>query len=93
MDHWTDYLSTHWYVPVTLVGVSLVVNFIRRALRNRPRTRTSAMERLIERNPSIIFDNRWRVSAKRVRFGWVTNLVIAVAVVIATDRPATNVVS
>lgn len=88
MEHWTDALLNLWFVPVIALGASAAAYVVRRVLRNRPATRTSAMQRLIARNPAIIFDGaRWTVAAQRIRIGWVTSLAVAVAVLIVVDHP------
>lgn len=88
LDHWTDSLIRYWFVPLVIVGALIVAALVYRTLRNRPQNRTSAMERLIARNPAITFDDvRWTRAAQRVRFGWLTSAVVAVALLIATDRP------
>lgn len=93
MDSWIADMLDHWFVPVAAFGVGIIVAagyIVRRALTNRPRARTSAMQRLIARNPAIIFDGaRWTVAARRVRTSWVTSLAVATAVRIVADHPLT----
>lgn len=92
-EHWTDVVANvtvaYWPVAVVVLGIGVAALVARRALRNRPRTRTSAMDRLIERNPAIMFDGaRWTVTAQRVRIGWITSFAVATALLIVADRPA-----
>lgn len=92
-SHWTDAIANvvvgYWPVAAVVVGVGVASLVVHRVLRNRPRTRTSAMDRLIERNPAIIFDGaRWTVTAQRIRVGWVTSIAVATALLIVADRPA-----
>jgi hypothetical protein len=56
-----------------------------------PRPRTSARQRLLALNPGLRTDRsqqlRWSVRSRRVQFGWLTALLVAVAVLVAADRP------
>lgn len=87
-------LFDYWFIPIIPVGIGVLVFGAHRFVRNRPTGRSSAMQRLIERNPAIMFnDVRWSVSAKRVRTTWVTGFVVAAALLIATDRPVPQAAS
>lgn len=93
MDHWTDvigvFIADYWIVFAIALGVGIVALAVRRAVRDRPRARTSARDRLIERNPGIIFDGvRWSNAARRARTGWVTSVAVATALLIVADHPA-----
>lgn len=78
---------------VMLAGIPALV-VIRTALRGRPRWRTSAQMRLIDRNPSLSDASlRWRTSARRMRFGRLTTALVGAAMLLATIRQRTTVVN
>lgn len=81
-------------VAVT-VGVAFAAYALRVWLRDRPTRRTSAYDRLLVRNPTLNADPdvRWSIRSRRVRFGWLTTLVVTVAVLVAATRPTTATVS
>lgn len=90
--HWTDVIANvvadYWFIFAIALGVGVLALAVRRVLHDRPHAGTSAMDRLIERNPAILFDDaRWTVTARRVRTGWVTSVAVATALLIAADRP------
>jgi hypothetical protein len=88
VDHWTGVIVKYWFIFAIALGVGIVVLAVRCVLRNRPRSRTSAKERLIARNPAIMFDDaRWTTAARRVRTSRVTSFVVATAFLIVADRP------
>lgn len=81
-------------VPAVVTGATLtfgVCAALLRLLRDRPPVRSSARDRLLERNPALAVGRelRWSVRARRVRIGWLTVLSVAVAVLVVADRPTT----
>lgn len=83
-----------FWIPTLIIAVpvtsGIVVTAIHRVLQRRPPARTSARDRLIALNPTLNAAGvRWNVAARRVRHGWVTSTAVAVALLIATDRPVT----
>lgn len=91
----TELMWTPWFVITIVAAVaaltigSVVVATIRRWLRDRPTRWSTAYDRLIERNPTLNADAslRWSIAARRVRTGWLTATIVAVALLVATARP------
>lgn len=56
-----------------------------------PRRGTSARQRLLALNPGLRTDRsqqlRWSVRSRRVRIGWLTTLLVTVALLAVSDRP------
>lgn len=80
---------------VMLAVVLLTVGAaVRTWLNDRPPRWSTPYERLLERNPMLNADAslRWTVRARRVRTSWFAALVVAVAVLIASDRPRATAV-
>lgn len=74
-------------IPAT---VAPVVAFVRGVFRRRPRANTSAMQRLIDLNPTLNAAGvRWTVAARRAQISVITRVAVGVALIIATDRPVT----
>lgn len=78
-------------VVSSLVVAAFVAYVVRTWLRDRPTRRTSAYDRLLVRNPMLNADRdvRWTVASRRVRFGWLTTTLVAVALLVASSRPTT----
>lgn len=80
-------------VNVIVVGALLatfgLLPVVLRWFRDRPTGRLSARDRLIARNPTLNVDAsfEWSIAARRVHFGWITTLAVAVAVLVVADRP------
>jgi hypothetical protein len=80
---------------IMFVVVLLTVGAAVRTWHNdRPPRWSTPYERLLERNPMLNADAslRWTVRARRVRTSWFAALVVAVAVLIASDRPRATAV-
>lgn len=72
---------------VVVVTVGIATNTW---LRDRPARRSTARQRLVERNPWLsdaVDASRWSNRSNRVRLGWLTSLLVAVAVLAVADRP------
>lgn len=56
-----------------------------------PRRGTSARQRLLALNPGLRTDRSqqlsWSVRSRRVRIGWLTTLLVTVALLAVSDRP------
>lgn len=77
-----------FWIPIVIGGLTGVVIALLRLRADRPARRTSARDRLLERNPLLADASlRWSVSARRVRVGALTALAVAVALLIVADRP------
>lgn len=80
-------------VLVVMLAVALVAaGFAARTwLRDRPPRRSTARQRLLRRNPWLVEAvdaSRWSRRSNYVRLGWLTALVVSVAVLVVADRPA-----
>lgn len=70
------------------LGLLLIVA---RLLRDRPSSRTSARDRLCDRNPALATASlRWSVGARRVRLDRPTVLIVTVALWLAVVRPVAS---
>lgn len=75
-------------VMLIVVAVAAAVA-LRTWLRDRPRRRSTARDRLLRRNPWLddaVDQHRWSARSNHVRIGWLTVLLVAVAVLAAADR-------
>lgn len=87
-------MNTIVAVEVAFVIVATLVVFgviTSRSLRDRPRTRTSARDRLTRLNPALARNDslRWSVASRRVRVDRLTTLVVCVALRLTTLQPLT----
>jgi hypothetical protein len=83
-------------IMIMLATVVITVGAaLRTYLKGRPGWHTTPRDRLIARNPMLNGDPslRWSDNARRIRIGWLTVLVVSVALLLASDRPATDVAS
>lgn len=77
-------------VVMAIVALVATTFALRTWLRDRPSRRSSARERLLVRNPWLtecVDASRWSRASRRVQLGWLTSLVVSVAVLVASDRP------
>lgn len=78
-------------IQVSVTGLLLALGLstiVVQLLRDRPSSRTSARDRLCDRNPALATASlRWSVDARRVRLGRPTILVVVVALWLAVVRP------
>lgn len=81
-------------VQACVVGLLLTLGILAvvvRLLRDRPSSRTSARDRLCDRNPALAAASlRWSVDARRVRLDRPTVLVVTVALWLAVVRPVAS---
>lgn len=85
-------MSVTLLIQAGIAVAALVVGTLLRLRADRPARRTSARDRLIDRNPMLSDTSlRWKTTACRVRTGAVTSFAVAIALLIVADRPTPSV--